>query len=43
MFEISKLDQVSIHFDKEDKVNPLSELTLVVDYKLVGRDPTMVF
>jgi hypothetical protein len=43
MFEISKLDHVSIQYDKEGKVNPLGELTLVVDYKLVGRDPTMVF
>ena len=43
MFEISKLDQVAIQYDKEEKVNPLAELTLVVDYKLLGREPSMVF
>ena len=43
MFEISKLDSVAISYDRENKVNPLAELTMVVDYKLVGRDPSMVF
>ena len=43
MFEISKLDSVAILYDKEEKVNPLAELTLVVDYKLLGREPSMVF
>ena len=43
MFEISKLDKVNISYDKDEKVNPISELGLVVDHKIVGKDPSMVF
>lgn len=41
MLQVSKLDKVLISLASVPDMNPLSEINITVDYKLVKRDPAM--